>query len=97
MRILDFSDGFTSVSAPTAGGNYSAVYPITVDQPENTIMTLLNSETYVVGVNQLYVSLNGQLLEVGIDYDEIGSNGSISTQIKMLQNLVIGDRLVIRK
>lgn len=96
-RVLDFNDGFTSVSQPSGSANYFATHDVSVAVAENSVITLLNSGNYVVGRNQLYISLNGQLLELGVDYAEVGAANSISTQIMILQDLVVGDRLTIRK
>lgn len=96
-RVLDFSDGFTSVSEPSSSSNYQETQLIATDLPVDSLITLPNSGVYVVGNKQLLISLNGQLLELGVDYEEFGSDNSISTQFKMLQNLVTGDRITIRK
>lgn len=76
---------------------YLALYAIAAPQAANTVMTLLASGSYVVGGNQLYISLNGQLLEKGYDYNEIGTAGTTSTTIEMIPDLVEGDRVIIRK
>lgn len=96
-RILDFNDGFTSVNEPTPSGHSTSVHDIVVDQAANTVMTLLDSGNYIVGIEQLTIYLNGLLLQLGVDYSEIGTPGSLSTQILMIDNLVAGDKLTIRK
>ena len=54
------------------------------------------SEHYTVGKGLLEVFLNGDYLSLGSDWVEVGSVGSQSTQIQILVDLVIGDRLVFR-
>ena len=54
------------------------------------------TKTYAVGSAQLKVRLNGQELLNGSDYSEVGSVGTQSSSITILQNLVIGDVLVYR-
>lgn len=51
---------------------------------------------YTVGDAFLTVWLNGQKLRVGDDYNEVGSSGSQSNQIQILQDLVVGDILEYR-
>lgn len=53
-------------------------------------------EQYIVGAGLLAVYLNGQLLELGLDWSEIGLSGSLSSTITILQDLEIGDRLIFR-
>lgn len=52
--------------------------------------------SYIVGLGNLQVWLNGEKLFLGDDYNEIGTAGSTSNTITTLQNLVIGDKLVYR-
>lgn len=54
------------------------------------------AKAYIVGAGQLEMFLNGQYLLRGIDWSEVGSSGSESTEIQILQDLVIGDTLVFR-
>ena len=51
---------------------------------------------YVVGSGQLELYLNGQKLRAGNDWTEVGATGSISNQIQIQQDLVIGDNLTFR-
>lgn len=53
-------------------------------------------EEYIVGAGLLAVYLNGQLLELGLDWNEVGTSGSLSSAIEILQDLEIGDRLIFR-
>jgi hypothetical protein len=53
-------------------------------------------EQYLVGAGLLSVYLNGQLLELGVDWLEVGAVNTLSQQIQILQNLVVGDRLIFR-
>lgn len=51
---------------------------------------------YVVGQGQLEVFLNGQYLILGNDWEEVGTTGSDSIKIKILQDLYPGDALSLR-
>lgn len=51
---------------------------------------------YVVGQGGLILFLNGQHLVLNEDYTEIGSTGSLSSTIQLLQGFVVGDELDIR-
>lgn len=51
---------------------------------------------YVVGKGDLEVFLNGQKIRVGLDFNEVGTFGSESLVIEILQDLVIGDELLFR-
>lgn len=53
-------------------------------------------EEYIVGAGLLTVYLNGQLLELGVDWLEVGSPGDLSSDIQIMQDLVIEDRLIFR-
>ncbi len=53
-------------------------------------------EEYVVGAGLLAVYLNGQLLELGNDWNEVGTAGDLSSDIEILQQLEVGDRLIFR-
>lgn len=55
-----------------------------------------NPEQYVVGDGILKLFLNGQLLEPGLDYNEVGTVGTLSDQVEILQDLFVGDRLTFR-
>lgn len=55
-----------------------------------------NVKYYRVGSGGLIVELNGVVQVYGADYVEVGSPGSLSTQIQMTDNLVIDDRLNFR-
>ena len=72
------------VSAPT-------VITIPLDSRDSNLQ-----EQYIVGAGLLAVYLNGQLLELGQDWSEIGLVGSLSSTITILQDLVIDDRLIFR-
>jgi Avian adenovirus fibre, N-terminal len=51
---------------------------------------------YVVGSGQLEVYLSGQRLRLNEDWLEVGATGTLSTQIQIQQDLVIGDVLTFR-
>ena len=53
-------------------------------------------EEYVVGAGLLAVYLNGQLLELGLDWNEVGTSGNLSSDIEILQDLEVDDRLIFR-
>lgn len=69
----------------------------------NTIITLPfdsrdsdSIEYYVVGKGQLQVYLNGIYLDNAIDWEEVGVIGNQSTQIRILIDLSIGDKIMFR-
>lgn len=79
--------------------------PTSIDGPvlAGTLLTLpLNSrfgniqQQYTVGKGVLVVHLNGQVLRLGQDWDEVGAPLTASTQIEILQDLDIGDYLDLR-
>lgn len=51
---------------------------------------------YTVGAGYLSVFLNGQLLDPGEDYDEVGTAGTDSNTITISQDLSDGDRVTFR-
>lgn len=55
-----------------------------------------STQYYVVGSGQLEVYLSGQRLRLTEDWLEVGSSGSLSNQIQIQQDLVIGDVLTFR-
>jgi len=55
-----------------------------------------STQSYVVGYGVLEIRLNGQYLQHGVDWQELGSTGSVSTTFQILQDLVVGDELNIR-
>jgi hypothetical protein len=69
----------------------STIITIPLDSRDSDVQ-----EEYVVGAGLLTVYLNGQLLELGEDWDEVGSPGDLSSDIEILQELVVGDRLIFR-
>ncbi len=54
------------------------------------------AQGYVVGNGVLEIRLNGQYLQQGVDWQEVGAAGSISYTFQILQNLPIGDELNVR-
>ena len=54
------------------------------------------AKPYRVGDGELEVFLNGQYLKLGSDWSEVGTFGSYSVTITILQDLVIGDNLTFR-
>ena len=55
-----------------------------------------NPQHYTVGSGQLQLFLNGQLLELGGDWFEIGSVNDSSNFIQINRDLVVGDELIFR-
>jgi hypothetical protein len=51
---------------------------------------------YRVGKGHLLVFLNGQYLRLGIDYNEVGAPDTDSNEIEILQDLEVGDTLMVR-
>lgn len=79
-----------------------ATPPITLNGPvfSGTFITLPNNtrngdlaEFYTVNSAKLEVFLNGQLLLVSEDYNEVGASDTLSDQIEILRTLVVGDIL----
>ena len=71
--------------------------------PANTIIQLPPDsrddgkvQEYIVGSGMLQVSLEGQGWRLGKDYEEVGSEGCLSSRIRTLQELVVGDDLFFR-
>ena len=69
----------------------STIITIPLDSRDSNVQ-----EQYIVGAGLLAVYLNGQLLELGLDWNEVGTIGNLSDEIEILQNLEIGDRLIFR-
>lgn len=77
-----------SILAPVTA---STVLMLPVDSRNGNLV-----KSYIVGAGQLEVFLNGQYLQQGADWAEIGSAGTESTKIQILENLVVGDSLIFR-
>lgn len=82
-----------------------ATPPISLNGPisATTVITLPNNsrfgniaQKYVVGKGTLLVFLNGQYLRLGVDWSELGTTGTLSTQITTLIALKVGDTLEFR-
>ena len=78
---------------------YAVVAPITSG---DNITLPLNSrngnaaEYYLVGKGALQLFLNGQKQKLGTDWNEVGTPGTDSNQITILQDLVVDDILIFR-
>jgi hypothetical protein len=88
-----------TISQPVVLGPNEIAGPVAA----NTILTIPTDsrdsnaqEEYVVGAGLLTIYLNGQLLELGYDWDEVGTIGNLSSDIEILQDLEVGDRLIFR-
>jgi len=55
-----------------------------------------SAEEYLVGNGTLKVFLNGVLLHLGRGYAEVGTAGTLSDQIQILQDLPVGDVLTFK-
>lgn len=56
-----------------------------------------NAQGYIVGQGVLEVRLNGQWLQHGRDWEEIGTPGQTSTTFRLLlEDLIVGDKLNLR-
>jgi len=82
---------------------YEEVLSVSTTITSGTTLTLpldtrnLNIQReYIVGSGDLEIHLNGQKLEVGVDWFEVGTNGSISTDITIQQELTSPDKLEFR-
>lgn len=63
--------------------------PVTLTIPSD--LTSGEAVKYSVGQNRINVYLNGQRLLLGTDYQEVGSVGSVSNQVMILQDLYASD------
>jgi len=86
------------VSSPAAN-----LYEITGPIPSGTELQLPPDsrddgriQEYVIGAGQLKIFLRGQFLRNGVDWEEIGEPGCLSSKIKILQKLEISDSLFWR-
>ena len=91
-EVLDVISG-------TAANDNEIQGPVT----SGTMLTLPNDsrdsdspELYLVGDGILKLFLNGQLLNEGRDYNEVGNVGDTSNQVEILQQLEIGDVVTFR-
>lgn len=93
-----YEEPLTIVTGSPANDN-EATGPVS---PSSTLLLPFDSrdgnttQFYLVGSGRLSVYLNGQFLNRGDDYAEVGASGSLSNQIQILQSLVIGDLLEFR-
>jgi hypothetical protein len=88
-----YGSGYPDFSPVSINGPISASTDITL--PGNTRLGNI-PQKYTVGKGSLEVYLNGQYLELGIDWLEVGYQDEASEQIQILQNLVVGDYLEFR-
>lgn len=112
IKKLDSAFGaiLASLNSPTYDENVDIVAsgatpPTSLNGPiiSGTVINLpLNSrlanitQYYTVGNGALQVFLNGQYLRLGVDWSQVGSAGTASSQIMILQGLVVGDELEFR-
>lgn len=78
----------TSLDGPVTTGTI-------ISLPPNTRLANI-TQYYTVGRGSLQVFLNGQFLRLGIDWAEVGTSGTASNDIQILQQLEIGDSLEFR-
>jgi len=60
-----------------------------------TDVTLPNNMAYVVGDNRLFAVVNGVILMPGLNYDEVGNDGDVSTTIRFNMPLSAGDEVMV--
>lgn len=72
---------------------YDEIVDIVANAVAPVIITLPNGETYQD--DELWVELRGQLLRPGTDYTFLGTGAR--TQISILQDVVVGDSIRIKK
>lgn len=77
-----------SVAAPITSGT-NIVIP--ADSRDSNAI-----RNFIVGKGDIEVFLNGQRLRITEDYSEVGTSGTASITIQILQNLVLGDVLLFR-
>lgn len=78
----------TSLDGPVSSGTV-------IDLPPNTRLANI-TQYYTVGRGSLQVYLNGVFQRLGIDWAEVGSAGTASSQIMILLQLEVGDSLEFR-
>jgi hypothetical protein len=97
VRVLEnaYDETYDIVSGAPSN-DYELTGPITT----GTTLTLPddsrdggNPRSYIVGEGILQLYLNGDKLRTGVDYTEIGTIGTQSTQVQIQQDLSIGDSL----
>lgn len=109
IKKLDqaFGSLLASLSAPTYDEHVSVVAsgaspPASINGPisTNTVINLPNNsregnltQYYTVGQGALELFLNGQFLQLGSDWSEVGTFGAASNSIMILRALVVGDSL----
>jgi hypothetical protein len=64
--------------------------------PVNSRLIGTPQQYYVVGKGAIEVYLNGQYLQLGVDWIEVGPPNTDSDTIQIQQNLVVGDRITFR-
>lgn len=95
-------DEFIAIVASGATGN-QLNGPVTastvIDLPLNSRLAGTPQQFYEVGKGQIALMLNGQNLQLGLpdSWAEVGSSGSQSMQITILQQLEVGDVLTFRE
>jgi hypothetical protein len=78
----------TSLNGPVTVGTI-------IDLPPNTRMANI-TQYYTVGRGSLQVFLNGAYQRLGVDWAEVGTAGTASSQIQILLQLEVGDSLEFR-
>lgn len=96
--LKPYDEGLTVVSGAPANTN-QVTGPLsigaTLTLPEDSRNGSVQKQ-YIVNGGGLIVFLNGQHLVVNVDYTEVGSSGTLSSTIQLLQGLVVDDALEIR-
>ncbi len=83
----------TTILISAVSYNKSVSVKLTSPINNGETYTLPESMAYLVGRSQLYVSGNGVWFYKGFQYEEVGTDGVASTQIKFLQDLAVDDVL----
>jgi hypothetical protein len=95
--LTSYDEAYTIISGSTSGNNLHG--PITSSTNITIPLDSRNASVqkqYLVNSGCLLVILNGQALRLGADYTEVGTSGTLSSQIQILQTLVVGDLLEFR-
>ncbi len=99
LGASSYSEFWTVVSGTPGAGQ---INPVTsgsdVTIPLNSRLPGSPQQFYVVGKGNLEVRLNGLVLDLGVDWNEVGSPTSPSDQIEImtLNGLTVGDKLEFR-
>ena len=87
-------DALASISVITSGlGNAEITWQVTSDIPADSVIELPEGLSYLVGRHHIRIALNGAVQGYAVDFNENGSNESLSTSYVTLKEYKTGDIL----